>query len=197
MDMQPCLGKIIRVDIARDYSLAKIISLLMIPYLFFVLGIFIASFEILAYITWYLGIMVLILWDRTTVEVTNDMIKIHRPFFSPVTLNKQDITETIIENNNLMLQCIFYLIMLVTLGYLVYGTFSHIQGYQMQNTPLEALIRLILAKFMIISLVSVLFFNAERRLKHSTSLKVNTKDQSFVFYPDKPDEFEKAITDYS
>ena len=79
MDMQSGFGKIIRVDIARDRSLVKMTGLLMIAFFFFVLGIFIDGFEILSYITWYLGVLALILWDRTTVELTGDRIKIHRP----------------------------------------------------------------------------------------------------------------------
>ncbi|WP_135610159.1 hypothetical protein [Methanococcoides sp. AM1] len=198
MDMQPNPGQIVRVDIIRDYSWAKMISLLMIAYFFLILGIFIDIFEILGYITWYLVIMALFLWDRTTVEVTNDMIKIHRSLFGSTILNKQDIAETLIKSNyNFAVRCILYLIMVLTLGYLFYGTFSDIQEYQMQNAPLEGLILLIVSKFMLISMFSVLSFSLERRLKHSTLLKVNTKDQSFVFYPDKPDEFEKVVTDCS
>ncbi|WP_135607255.1 hypothetical protein [Methanococcoides methylutens] len=198
MDVQPGPGNIIRVDIARDHSLVKMISLLMIAFFFFVLGIFIDGFEILAYVTWYLGVVALILWDRTTVELTNDMVKIHRPFFGSTILNKKDITETLIKRNyHFTFRYIWYLIMVGMSVYLFYGVFSDIQMYQIQHAPMDALIRLILSQSMLISLFIALFFNLERRLKHSTLLKVNTKNRSFVFYPEKPDEFEKVITEHS
>ncbi|WP_406660265.1 hypothetical protein V7O66_10455 [Methanolobus sp. ZRKC3] len=184
------------MDIPKDTSIAKIILPTGIAtFILLIMGFFSPVFEILTYIAWYLGVTAIISQDRTTIEILADMIIIHRRFFGPVIINKKDITKIHSkQRSHHKYRGVWYLIMLIIAGYFIQDVFYGIQKYQMLQAPLEASIYLILAKFMSLYLILVLFFNLERRLEHPTLLAVETNNLHFGFYPDKPDELQKIFT---
>ncbi|MDW7733071.1 MAG: hypothetical protein SCH66_11685 [Methanolobus sp.] len=195
MSTQHCTHQI-RADIPKDFSLLTIlIGPMIVVYFFLILGIFSKAFEILAYILWYLIIAALILQDRTKLEMTNSKIIIHRRFFDPVTLDVQNIKDTKTKNISFLLRSIVYLCIIGVIGYYCYDTFQSIQRYQIMHAPVEATIHLAISKITLTVFFYVaLLSRAERRVKHSTYVEVKTNNGNFAFYPDKPEEFEKIIT---
>ncbi|WP_406656087.1 hypothetical protein V7O62_09545 [Methanolobus sp. ZRKC2] len=198
MDMQTINSKsIIRVDIPKDFSLLKILIIPMIVvYFFLILGIFNATFEILAYIFSYLSIAALILQDRNTLKIRNNKMTIHRQFFDPVNLDMKEIKDIKTKKINFLLRSMVYLCIIGVMGYYSYDIIQSIQKYQILHAPPEAIIGLIIAKITLaIYFYVAILSRAERRVKHSTYVEVKTNNGKFGFYPDKPEEFKKIITD--
>ncbi|MCQ6962417.1 hypothetical protein [Methanolobus chelungpuianus] len=188
----------IPVDIAFDISmLAIIVPVLAANLILLVLSFHCPACEILITVVWYAGILALFLQDRTEVEFTHGIIIVHRHFLGPVVLNRKDIIRTFIRKNKLYAYRRFmYLLMLLSLGYLAYDAFYDILiQYQMRTIPAEVIINHTFSAFLILFLFLVLFFNIRTRLSLPFSLRVETNASKFIFYLDRPDEFERIITD--
>ncbi|SFM50689.1 hypothetical protein [Methanolobus profundi] len=188
--------EIIRVDIPKDQSLLMILIIpMIIVYFFLIAGIFSPTFEILAYLLWYLSIVILILQDRTTLNVTNGKIIIRRRFFDHVSLDIKEIRNVRTRNINPMLRVVVYLCIIGVIGYYGNDVLRSIQTYQTLHAPLEATAGLVISKITLaVYFYAAILSRAERRMKHSTCVEARTENGKFVFYPDRPEEFEKSLT---
>jgi hypothetical protein len=186
----------VRVDIDKNPTWAIIMILVLIATMFFlIMGEAIGFSSSLGYIAWFLGIAVLILYDDTSVYVTDDMILIHRLFFGPVILKKEEITETRVKRNyNPTVRFILYLMMILVSGYLAYDAFFDIQKDMGSNIPLYALLLGFVSNLMLILFYLALFYLLIKRLQHPDLLQVKTKNRTVKFYPNNPDEFEEIVT---
>lgn len=188
------IKKRMNVDIIGDFSMVWIILIPFVSVLVMLfLGLQSPAFDILYIIIWYLCFVALILQDMTAVETTHDIIRIRRYFFGPVTIKKEDI-EQAMEKNNIshkyhILYHIFMLLMLAGLTYTSFHSHNGIHGAFLDERPFEAIIISILYNSVIVIFILILFVNAEKRLRYSSSLEVITTKGKFRFYIRNPEDF--------
>lgn len=188
----------IPVDIAFDSSTLMIVVPVVITNIILsVLSMRCPVCQILIPVVWHLGILALFLQDRTTLEFTHGMIIIHRHFFGPVIINLKDITRAhLCKNMWHAYRWALYFLMLAFTGYLTYDVlYDNIIRFRMQTIPIRVLIYHMCSGFAMPVLFLTLFFNFRKRLKWPFFQKVETTAGKFVFYPDRPEDFEKSIAD--
>lgn len=187
----------IPVDLTFDTSMLKIfVPAIMVTFILLALSFRCPACETLIPVIWYLSILAVLLQDRTTVEFTHGMIIIHRQFFGPLIVNQKNVTKTHIKKNTWhTCRWALYLLMMLFLGYLVYTAYNDIIQFWMPRIPEKVMIHYILSRLAVVFLFIVLFFMLRARLQCPAVLRVDTNDTKYVFYPDRPDELEKMITD--
>ena len=149
--------------------------------------------KIMMYAIWYIGFIILLVKERTQVEINPHMIIIHRPFFSPLVIDKKDITDVQIRENTKYA----YRLTLLTLLFIltVYLGFKAGQDflYGIAGASLTEGISLLLYEFWFIFLAAIIVMNLLKRLPYSSLLRVDTDKSSFIFYSKETEELKKII----
>ncbi|MDW7733074.1 MAG: hypothetical protein SCH66_11700 [Methanolobus sp.] len=179
------------MDIIGDFSTVWIV---LIPFISLLVMLFLGlqspAFDILYLAIWYLCFAALILQDMTTVEITHDIIRIHRRFFNQITIKKEDINRAEVKNNiSRKYHFLFYILMLAGLAYTSFHSYYFIHRAFSDGRPIEAMIFSVLSNSLIMIFILILFFNAEKRLRCPSFLEIVTKRGKFRFYSHNPEDF--------
>lgn len=143
----------------------------------------------------YLGLLVLILYHRTSVELTSEKISILRPLFRPLEIRREDIVQTsIIKNENRSLRWLIRLLYLAVVPLLavekVTRTLQNLDG----PAPVPAKLSLLLLQLWGIAFLFVLYYNVELLASYQQALKVVTGSKMVLtFYTKEPEELASTI----
>lgn len=190
----PDIKQKIHVDVSFDTAMLKVmVAMIVATLILYALCFRSPECKILIYLTWYAGFIILLLKERTIVEVTPYMIIIHRPLFHPLIIDKQSINDMQIrKNTNYPFRWLLYSLSLILTGYLAYNSFHDIlQGIQGRTLTGEILV--ILSGSIFVFLIIVVFIGMWKKLPHSTVLRIDTDKQYFFFYPKETEEFRKRV----
>jgi hypothetical protein len=144
-------------------------------------------FIIFAY---YLTLLLVVLQNRTTVELTHGIIIIHRPFLRSIAIQKNEVIKTqFIKNLSHTTRWILRIVELIILVFLATHNINAIYINIEQSLPMLVTIVNIISLPLITVMTAVLFYNNEIRMHYQVSLHVATNKRQFNFYVDNPDEF--------
>jgi hypothetical protein len=144
-------------------------------------------FIILAY---YLTLLLLVLENRTTVELANGTIIIHRPFLRSIVIKKNEITKTqVIKNFAHTTRWIFRPVALILLIILATHNINAIYTNIEKTLPMLVTIVNIFSIPLITVMGAVIFYNFEIRTHYKATLNVTINKRQVAFYVDNPDEF--------
>ncbi|WP_340819859.1 hypothetical protein [Methanolobus sp. WCC4] len=194
MDIEHEFKQKMHVDVLFDSSMLKVLGAMVAATLIlYILCFQSPECRILIYLTWYAGFIVLLLKERTVVELTSHMIIVHRPLFHPLIIDRQNITDVQVKKNtNYPFRWGLYMIALIIAGSLAYDSFYDIlSGIHGRTITGEILV--ILSESIFVFLIIVVFIGMRRKLPHPTVLRIDTDKQYFFFYPKETEEFRKRI----
>lgn len=194
MDIEHEFKQKMHVDVLFDTSMLKVL----IPIVTATLILYVMCFQspecrILIYLIWYASFVILLLKERTMVEVTPHMIIIQRPLFHPLIIDKRSITDVQVKKNtNNIVRWSTFIILLILTGYLTYEAFYDVV-HSISGTTLASGILLIMYEFWIVFLLAVLLMGIWKKIPYSNLLKVNTDKSYFIFYSQETEELKKKI----
>lgn len=144
-------------------------------------------FIVLAY---YLAFLLLVLQNRTTVELTHGTIIIHRPFLRSIVIQKNEVTKTqVIKNFAHTTRWIFRPVALILLILLATHNINAIYINIEKTLPMLVIIINIFSIPLITVMSAVIFYNFEIRTHYKATLNVATNKRQVTFYVDNPDGF--------
>ncbi|MDW7775822.1 MAG: hypothetical protein SCH39_05705 [Methanosarcinales archaeon] len=144
-------------------------------------------FIVLAY---YLAVLLWVLQNRTTVELTYGTIIIHRPFLRSIVIQKNEITKSqVMKNLSHRKRWILRLVEIIILIFVASHNLNAIRINIEQSLPILVTMVNIFYIPLITVWLAVLFFNNEIRMHYEASLHVAINKRQFMFYVDNPDEF--------
>jgi hypothetical protein len=144
-------------------------------------------FIVLAY---YLALLLVVLQNRTTVELLHGTIIIHRPFLRSIVIQKNEITNTqVIKNLSHIKRWIIRLVALIVLVFLATLNINAIHINIEQSLPMLVTIVNIFSMPLMTVWFAVHIYNFEIRTHYKAALHVAINKRQFMFYVDNPDEF--------
>ena len=144
-------------------------------------------FIVLAY---YLAFLLLVLQNRTTVELTHGTIIIHRLFLRSIVIQKNEVIKTqVMKNFAHTIRWIIRPVELILLIFLATHNINAIYINIEQSLPMLVTIVNIFSIPLITVMVAVIFYNFEIRTHYKATLNVATNKCQVAFYADNPDEF--------
>ena len=144
-------------------------------------------FIVLAY---YLAFLLLVLQNRTTVELTHGTIIIHRPFLRSIVIQKNEIIKTqVIKNFAHTTRWIFRPVALILLILLATHNINAIYINIEKTLPMLVTIVTILSIPLITVMSAVIFYNFEIRTHYKATLNMTVNKRQVTFYVDNPDGF--------
>jgi len=144
-------------------------------------------FIVLAY---YLALLLLVLQNRTTVELAHDTIIIHRPFLRSIVIEKNEVTKTqVIKNLAHRTRWIFRPVALILLILLATHNINAIYINIEKTLPMLVTIVNIFSIPLITVMIAVIFYNYEIRTHYKATLNMTINKRQVAFYVDNPDEF--------
>ena len=144
-------------------------------------------FIVLAY---YLAFLLLVLQNRTTVELAHGTIIIHRPFLRSIVIQKNEVIKTqVIKNFAHTTRWIIRPVALIVLILLATHNINAIHINIEQFLPMLVTIVNIFSIPLMTVMFAVLFYNFEIRTHYKATLNVATNKRQVTFYVDNPDEF--------
>ena len=177
----------------RGYGIGKIIFISLVISL--ILGLDSPSgsfFDLFSSLIPYLALLVLILYNRTTVRLTPEKIIIHRHLFKSLVLRKEDIVQIIIsKNKGRSLRWPLRLLALVTFAIQLPHTVESItRDLQMEAAPVFIKLSSVMVDFWIVAYVLVIYFYIfEFTVPYRQILKITTRSNlNLEFYTQKPEE---------
>lgn len=160
----------------------------------FMLMIIINHYSILDFfiiLACYLSLLLVFLQNRTTVELTDGTIIIHRPFLRSIVIQKKEVIKTqVIKNLSNTTRWIIRLVELIILVFLATHNINAIHINMEQSLPMLVTIVNIFSMPLVTVMSAVIFYNNEIRMHYQASLHVvATNKRQFNFYASNPDEF--------
>jgi len=144
-------------------------------------------FIIFAY---YLALLLVVLQNRTTVELASGTIIIHRPFLRSIVIQKNEVTKTQVTKNFAhRTRWIFRPFALIFLIFVATHNINAIYINIEQSLPMLVTILNIFSIPLITVMSAVFFYNFEIRTHYQAILNVTINKRQFAFYLDNPDEF--------
>jgi len=148
-------------------------------------------FIIFAY---YLALLLVVLQNHTTVELTDSTIIIHRPILRSIVIQKNEVIKAqVIKNVSHTTRWILRIGELIALILLIILAIRNINAIFINiEQSLSMLVTMvnIFSMPLLPVMIAVLFYNNEIRMHYQASLHVATsKMRQFNFYVDNPDEF--------
>ncbi|AKB83945.1 hypothetical protein MSBR3_3367 [Methanosarcina barkeri 3] len=162
----------------RGYGIGKIIFISLVTSL--ILGLDSPSgsfFDLFSSLIPYLALLVLILYNRTTVRLTPEKIIIHRHLFRSLVLRKEDIMQiTISKNKGRSLRWPLRLLALVAFAIQLPHTVESItRDLQMEAAPVFIKLSSVMVDFWIVAYVLVIYFYIfEFTVPYRQILKITT-----------------------
>ncbi|SFM50645.1 hypothetical protein [Methanolobus profundi] len=195
MDTELSNGKLIRVDIPKDWSMTIIF---LFPYiaLFILVPLSSRCFacELLKYAVFYLSYIALILQDRTNIGLTQNEMIINRAFFGPRVISKKDIIHTEVKKNFFhTIRYPAYILMIILLIYSINNAYSGIHRAILNDHTTEAMVTLFLSRTLIIVLLGTIFYIMDKRSRTPDVLEISTNDRKYNIYTPDPEEFRTMV----
>ena len=151
-------------------------------------------FDFFIIFAYYLALLLLVLENRTTVELAHDTIIIHRPFLRSVVIQKNDVTKIqVIKNFAHTTRWIFRPVALILLILLATHNINAICINIEKTLPMLVTIINIFSIPLITVMSAVIFYNFEIRTHYKATLNVATNKRQVTFYVDNPDEFSEIL----
>jgi len=145
-------------------------------------------------LSYYLAFLLLVLQNRTTVELTHGTIIIHRPFLRSIVIQKNEVIKTqVVKNFDHTMRWIIQPVALIVLILLAIRNINAIyinigQSFAMLITMVN-----IFSIPLLTVMFAVLFYNFEIRTHYMATLNVSTDKRQFMFYVDNPDDFSAML----
>lgn len=138
----------------------------------------------------YLALLVLILYNHTTVTSTPDKIIIRRHFFKSLVLRKEDIAQiSVSKNKNHSYRWAVRLLTLAALAIQLPWTVESITKTLQESDPTPEKFSLVLVRFWSTAFVLVIYYIFELAAPYQQTLKVTTRSNlNLEFYIDKSEE---------
>ncbi|SDG32170.1 hypothetical protein SAMN04488589_2691 [Methanolobus vulcani] len=183
-----------QLDMTFDKSMLKVlVPMIVATLILYALCLRTSECKILIYVIWYMGFIILLIKERTQVEIDPHMIIIHRPLMSPLVINKKDIKDVQIKKNrNYAYRLAIVTILLFLTIYISYKSGQDF-FYGIAGVSLMEGINLFLYDFWLIFLEAVVIINLLKRLPYSNLLRVDTDKSNFIFYSKEPEELKRII----
>ena len=180
----------ILVDISRD---AGIISILFPASIAALILLFInknySVIDIFAISIFYLAFVILLLQNKTTVEVTLDSIIVHRPLLRSITIPKKSIVKTeVTKNINYRLRWIIRPVAIVALLFLIQKNITSLCINVAKSAPL--LVKVVTAYSIPLTLIlfTVIFYHYQVRSRNPFIFKLITENREITFYANNLEE---------
>jgi len=139
---------------------------------------------------YYLALLLWVLQNRTTVELTHGTIIIHRPFLRSIVMQKNEITKTqVIKNYTHTTRWIIRPVGLIVLILLAIRNINAIYINIEQSLSMLVTMVNIFSMPLITLMFAVIFYNFEMRAHYRAAMEVATSKRQVTFYVDNPDEF--------
>ncbi len=185
----------ILVDSSRDAGITSIILPASITaFLLMLININYHAIDIIAISIFYFAFLILLIQNKTTVELTPHSIIIHRPLLKSVLIQKESIVSiNIIKNPNYRFRWILYPFALVGLLFSIGKNITSLDHNAANSAPV--IVKFITAYSIPIAtiLVAVIFYNYLVRSYNAAVLKIMTKNREITFYTNNPKELESKL----
>lgn len=145
--------------------------------------------DIFAISIFYLAFVILLLQNRTTVEVTPNSIIVHRPLLRSITIPKKSIVKTeVTKNINYRLRWIIRPVAIVVLLFLIQKNITSLYINVAKSAPL--IVKVITAYSIPLTLIlfAVLFYHYQVRSRNPFIFKLITENREITFYANNIEE---------
>jgi hypothetical protein len=145
--------------------------------------------DIFAISIFYLAFVILLLQNKTTVEVTLDSIIVHRPLLRSITLPKKSIVKTeVTKNINYRLRWIIRPVAIVALLFLIQKNITSLYINVAKSAPL--IVKVITAYSIPLTLIllTVIFYHYQVRSRNPFIFKLITENREITFYANNIEE---------
>jgi hypothetical protein len=139
----------------------------------------------------YLGLLAIILYNRTTVMLTHEKIIIRRHLFKSLVLQKEDVAQiSVSKKKGYSYRWLLRLFFLAVLIFTLSQTIENItKDLSMETTPLSYKLIGVLVSFWIVAFYLVLYYIFELAAAYRQVLKITTRSNlNMEFYTDEPEE---------
>ena len=139
--------------------------------------------DLFAISIFYLAFVILLLQNKTTVEVTLDSIIVHRPLLRSITIPKKSIVKTeVIKNINYRLRWIIRPVAIVVLLFIIQKNITSLYINVATSAPL--IVKIITAYSIPLTLIlcTVIFYNYQVRSRNPFIFKLITENREITFY---------------